>query len=127
MSGRRLWNKRQGPLAALICFGTLFPMVGQNLLWQNNSTRQVAVTYCAVTGMECQGAQWLHAGLEDGGWLLVAAADFDGNGVPDLVYMEDATRRLSVHFFGGAGGTQMQGWKWLNATGNPRWTAIVPR
>jgi hypothetical protein len=41
---------------------------------------------------------------------VVGAADFDGNGVPDLVWQQTATGLLHVIYYGGAGGAVLQGW-----------------
>jgi hypothetical protein len=38
-----------------------------------------------------------------------------------------STGQATVNYFGGAGGAVYQGWNWLNSTGNPGWTVIVPR
>jgi hypothetical protein len=57
------------------------------------------------------------------GYIVVGAADFDGNGVPDLVYMNTSTRQVTVNYYGGAGGTTEIGWAWLNSAGEPAgWT-----
>ena len=93
-----------------------------DLIWQNDATRQATVHYYAgAQGAVFQGWAWLNAGGIPG-WKVVGAADFNGDGVPDLIWQNDTTRQVTVHFFGGAQGAVFQGWAWLNAGGIPGWT-----
>jgi hypothetical protein len=55
----------------------------------------------------------------------VGANDFDGNGVPDLVYQNLSLGQLNVNYYGGPGGAVIEGWNALN--NYPGWTAIVPK
>ena len=92
-----------------------------DLLWQNETTRQVTIHYYGgQQGAVPQGWAWLN---REGapGWRVVAAADFDGNGVPDLVWQQDGSRKVTVHYYGGARGAIQQGWKWLDEAGEPGW------
>ena len=92
-----------------------------DLVWQNEATRQVSVHYYGGSGGAVdQGWNWLYTGSAPG-WRVVAAADFNGDGVPELVWQNEATRQVSVHYYGGSGGAVDQGWKWLNTTGAPGW------
>jgi len=95
-----------------------------DLVWQNDTTRQVTVNYYGgAAGAAMTGWNWLNAGGVPG-WRVVAAADFDRNGVPDLVWQNDATRQVTVNYYGGTGGATMTGWNWLNAGGSPGWSAV---
>ena len=97
-----------------------------DLVWQNAATRQVNVNYYGgATGTAMIGSAVLNAGTA--GWTVVGASDFDGNGVPDLVWQNDATAQVTVNYYSGAGGATLNGWNWLEASGNPGWTAVVPR
>ena len=92
-----------------------------DLIWQNDITRQVTVHYYGgPQGAVAQGWTWLDSAVSPG-WRVVAAADFDGNGVPDLVWQNDVTRQVTVHYYGGARGAVQQGWKWLDEAGSPGW------
>lgn len=62
------------------------------------STGQVLVD--TFIGTQLQGAKTL-ASRTAAGWTLVGAADFDHNGVPDLVYFNRSTGRVSVSYYGG--------------------------
>jgi hypothetical protein len=96
-----------------------------DLIWQNNTTNQVTVNYYGGTGGAVyQGWNWLNSGGEPAGWRVVGAADFDGNGTPDLVWQYAPTRQVSVNYYGGAGGATYQGWNWLNEAGVPGWTVV---
>ena len=91
-----------------------------DLVWQHNDTRQVIVHYYGADGGATDvGYQWLYSG-NAAGWRVVAAADFNGDGVPDLVWQNDATRQVTVHYYSGPGGAVDIGWNWLysgNAAG----------
>src|SRR5580658_1432001 len=98
-----------------------------DLVWQNETTRQVTVHYYGgERGAIQQGWKWLDEAGEPG-WKVAGANDFDGNGVPDLVYVHGSTRQVVVHFYGGPRGAWWQGWTWLNGNAQPGWTPIVPR
>ena len=95
-----------------------------DLVWQNDSTRQVTVQYYGgAQGAVFQGWNWLRStGIP--GWTVVGAADFNGDGVPDLIWQNDTTRQVTVHFYGGAQGAVFQGWAWLNSAGIPGWKVV---
>jgi len=96
-----------------------------DLIWQNNTTNQVTVNYYGgAGGATLTGWDWLNAGGEPAGWRVVAAADFDGNGTPDLVWQNASTRQVTVNYYGGTGGATYQGWSWLNSAGDPGWTVV---
>ena len=98
----------------------------QDVLWQNNSTHQVSVHYFdGAQGVTYIGWNWLNSVGEPSGWVLVGAADFDGNGVPDLVWEYMPTGQVTVNYYGGPGGATLLGWNWLNKTGNPGWTVVA--
>jgi hypothetical protein len=95
-----------------------------DLIWQNDTTKQVTVNYYGGSGGAVyQGWAYLNsAGVP--GWTVVGAADFDGNGTPDLVWQNLSTRQVTVNYYGGSGGATYQGWAYLNATGDPGWTVV---
>ena len=98
----------------------------QDVVWQNNSTHQVTVHYFDGTeGVTYIGYNWLNQSGEPNGWVLVGAADFDGNGVPDLVWEYMPTGQVTVNYYGGPDGATYLGWSWLNSTGNPGWTVVA--
>jgi len=70
-----------------------------------------------------RGAQNREPGIR--GWHVVATADFNGDGVPDLVWMNDQTRQVTVHYYGGSGGATYQGWNWLNSSGISGWSTLT--
>jgi hypothetical protein len=98
-----------------------------DLVWQNDTTRQVTVNYYSGTqGATLTGFNWLNAGTNSA-WSVVGANDFDGNGVPDLAWQNDATRQVTVNYYGGTGGATVTGWNWLNSTTNTGWRVVIPR
>jgi hypothetical protein len=96
-----------------------------DLVWQNTSTRQVNVDYYGgATGTTLIGYAVLNTGVA--GWTVAGANDFDGNGVPDLVWRNDSTGQVNVDYYGGPRGAVLKGFNVLNS-GAPGWSVIVPR
>jgi len=96
-----------------------------DLVWQNDSTRQVTVWYMGgAGGAVFQGYSFLSAAGVPG-WHVAAAADFNGDGVPDLVWQNDGTRQVTVWYMGGAGGAVFQGYNYLSAAGVPGWHVVA--
>ncbi len=96
-----------------------------DLVWQNQTTRQVTVNYYGGAGGNVyQGWNYLNSSGVPG-WHIAAVADFNGDGVPDLVWQNDTTGQVTVHYYGGVGGATYIGWKWLNSTGAPGWQVVA--
>jgi hypothetical protein len=92
-----------------------------DLVWQNTTTRQVTVHYYGgAGGAVMTGWNWLSSSSVPG-WTVRAAADFNGDGVPDLVWQNDATGQVTVHYYGGSGGATYLGWNYLNKAGVVGW------
>ncbi len=85
-----------------------------DLIWQNDTTRQVTVHYYGGTGGAVyEGWNWLQkTGIP--GWHVVGAADFNRDGVPDLVWQNDTTGQVILHYYGGPGGAVYENWAPLN-------------
>lgn len=95
----------------------------QDLVWQNNSTGQVNVNYFRGAGPQLQGSAVLNNGGDLAGWRLVGAADFDGNGTPDLVYQNTQTGQVNVNYYAG---TNFIGWACLSCGVNTtNWQAVA--
>jgi hypothetical protein len=97
------------------------------LIWQNSSTGQVNVNYYGGPG-ETAITGWavLNSGKGTAGWHVVGAADFDGNGVPDLVWQNQTTGQVNVNYYGGSGGTTFIGWACLNCSPDlTGWTVVA--
>jgi hypothetical protein len=96
-----------------------------DLVWQNDTTRQVVVWYMGgAQGNQFLGSSWL-APLGAPGWTVVAAADFNRDGKPDLVWQNDDTRQVTVWYMGGNQGDTFQGSSWLTSSGVPGWTVVA--
>ncbi len=78
-----------------------------DLLWQNQTSGAVTVNYYTANPLAIAGWNWLNTGVV--GWRVVAAADFDGNGVPDLVWLNNSTGQAVVDYYGGPGGSTLSG------------------
>jgi hypothetical protein len=98
-----------------------------DLVWQNQTTGQVNVNYYGgAGGTTLTGWAMLNNGAGTGGWKVVAAADFDGNGVPDLVWQNQATGQVNVNYYGGTGGASIIGWAMLNSgAGTSGWKVVA--
>jgi hypothetical protein len=75
-----------------------------DVLWQEDANRLPVVWFMGgfdgsfpITGKAISGPVL--------GWKLVASADLDRNGKPDLLWQEDASRAISVWYMGGVDGT----------------------
>ena len=96
-----------------------------DLVWQNDTTRQVFVWYMGgAQGNVFQGGNWL-ASAGAPGWKVVGSHDSNGDGKPDLVWQDDTTRQVVVWYLGGAQGNVFQGLNWLTSTNVPGWRAIA--
>ncbi len=92
-----------------------------DLLWVNDSSRQAVVWYMGGTGGNVeQSWEWIsQAGVP--GWSLVGAADFNHDGIPDLLWQNDATRQVVIWYMSGAGTAGVHTWAWLTQNGVPGW------
>ena len=87
----------------------------KQLVWQNQSTGQVNVDYYGgSSGATYIGWACLSCGINTSGWQVVGTGDFDGNGVPDLVYQNQSTGQVNVDYYGGPAGTTFIGWACLS-------------
>lgn len=89
-----------------------------NLLFQNDSTRQVTSWFLGGS----QGAvyQGQTSVASTPGWSLRAMADMNQDGIPDLLWQNDTTREVTVWFMGGPQGTVYMGQAEIGTT--PGWT-----
>lgn len=118
------WIDLQGPSGWKLVGSADFDNDGvPDLVWMNLATRQVTVNYYSKSGSGYQLKGWAYLNRSGApGWSVVAVADFDGNGVPDLVWQNDSTHQVTVDYYGGSGGAKLVGWSWLNSAGVPGWT-----
>jgi hypothetical protein len=95
-----------------------------NLIWQNDTTRQVALWSMGGTqGTTQLGFSWISsAGIP--GWSIVGTADFNLDGRPDVIWQNDMTRQVAVWFMGGTQGTTMTGFAWLSQSSVPGWNIV---
>jgi hypothetical protein len=92
-----------------------------DILWVNDNTRQVTVWYMGGNGgAVLQSWAWISAGSV-AGWDIAAVADFNRDGVPDILWQNDSTRQVTVWYMGGTGGTALQSWAWIVSGGEPGW------
>ena len=98
-----------------------------DLVWQNTTNSQVNVNYYGGSGgATLIGYAVLNTGSGTSGWKVVAAADFDGNHVPDLIWQNQSTGQVNVNYYGGSGGATMIGYAVLNSgAGTSGWSAVA--
>lgn len=96
-----------------------------DLLWQHDTTREVAVWYMggAQSDTLVSGAS-LGAAI---GWTLASAADLNADGKTDLIWQNDATRQVAVWYMTGAEGTVIMDWAWVAPDPLPGWRVVGAR
>jgi VCBS repeat protein len=98
----------------------------QSLVWQNAGTNAVTVYYYGYGGAIFQGLNVLNSGAGTAGWHVAGTGDFDGNGVPDLVWQNTATGQVNVNYYGGTGGATLTGYAVLNTgAGTAGWSVAA--
>jgi hypothetical protein len=86
-----------------------------DLIWQNNDNGGVLVWY--MGGYEGAAFQsWATLSASTIGWRLAAAADMNGDGVPDLIWQGNNGGPAVVWYMGGSGGTVFESWALLNSS-----------
>ena len=99
-----------------------------DLIWQNSITGQVNVNYYGGPGgATLTGYAVLRAGgSELAGWSVVAAADMNGDGVPDLIW-QNTSGQVNVNYYGGLGGATLTGYAVLQAAGSAMagWSVVA--
>jgi hypothetical protein len=93
-----------------------------DLIFQNTSTRQVAVWFMGgPNGNQFQSFAWIDTnGIP--GWTVRAAADLNGDGKPDIIWEKDSTSQIAAWYLGGAQGNEFQSFEWIEPNGIPGWT-----
>jgi serralysin len=95
-----------------------------DLVWQNDTSREVSVWYMGgAQGNTFLGWNYLSPGSLYG-WQVVSTSDFNGDGKPDLVWQNDASREVSVWYMGGSEGNTFLGWNYLNPGPLYGWQAV---
>src|SRR5207249_3218777 len=91
------------------------------------TTRQVIVIYMGGTQGNVVLGQDSISSAGVAGWTVVGARDFNGDGKPDVLWQNDATRQVTVWYMGGTGGNVFQGWSYLSSGVIPGWTVVGAR
>lgn len=92
-----------------------------DLIRQNDNDGRAMLWYMGgQDGSSVIGSAWVHATGEPP-WRIAASSDFDGNGVPDLVWYNPSTGQAAIWYMGGPGGATIIDFAWLQPTGDPAW------
>jgi hypothetical protein len=95
-----------------------------DVVWQNDTTRQVAVWYMGgAGGAVVQNSAFISSACVPG-WSVVMAADFNKDGVPDVVWQSDTTRQVAVWYMGGSGGSAVLNSAFISSAGVPGWSVV---
>jgi len=96
-----------------------------DVMLQNDASGQLGVWYLGgAQGNVVQSSQWIMLNGSVAaipGWAVVAVADMNRDGVPDLVLQNLSSRAIGVWYLGGAQGNVVQSSLWINAGGVPGW------
>ena len=95
-----------------------------DVLWQDPESGTVQLWYMTGSQAGAQGTQLLSAVNLTGAMTtkVVAVADFNGDGHPDVIFQDPETGAATVYFYTGAEGTTPNGTSVLS-TGNPWYIA----
>jgi len=92
-----------------------------DLVLQSMTTNAVSFWYLAANGASRLSAPVIYTAAS--GWRVVGAADFDRNGVPDLVLNHTASNAISLWYLGGANGSTLLSAPVIR-TATPGWTPV---
>jgi hypothetical protein len=97
-----------------------------DLILQNDSTRQVRVTYLGGSnGTTVTAAEDLEGGNFEG-WRAAGMQDMNGDGHPDLILTDDATGESAVRYYGGELGVNYLGSDDLDHSGAAGSIIVIP-
>ena len=102
-----------------------------DILWQNDATRQVAIWYMGgAQGELVQITNYLGAAGAAGvpGWTVAGVSDFNGDGIPDVVWQSDLLRQVGIWYMSGPQGAVVASSVFVGgagATGVPGWRVVV--
>jgi hypothetical protein len=99
-----------------------------DVIWQNETTRQVAVWYMGgIQGNVLLSRDWLGGVGAVGvpGWMVAGAGDLNNDGHPDVLWQNDMTRQVVIWYMGGTEGNVLQDWAWLSEAGVPGWKVLL--
>lgn len=83
-----------------------------DLIWQNETTREATVWLMGgQAGLTILDAAYLTGPVT--GWRIAGAADFNADGVADIVWQNDATREATLWYMGGRQGISILGAAYL--------------
>ena len=96
-----------------------------DLIWQQDGTNIAAVWYMGGFGNNTVLSAKTLSGPQPG-WRIVAAADMDGNGHPDLIWQQDGTDIPAIWYMGGSDGSTILNVKNLSGP-VPGWRIVGPK
>jgi hypothetical protein len=96
-----------------------------DLVWQNDTTRTVGVWHLSGPAATTRHRISYPAPGNYPGWTLVTVADMDNNGVPDLVWQNDATRAVGTWYMSGADGSEVTGIEMQAPDSYPGWKLVA--
>jgi hypothetical protein len=120
------WLAAQGvPGWSIVARADLDGNATPDLIWQNDTTRQVSVWYMGgAQGATFLNSDWISEAPVPG-WEVVAAGDFNGDSKPDLFWRNETTAEVAVWFMGGIKGNVMQSWAWLTSLVLSNWKIVA--
>jgi hypothetical protein len=96
-----------------------------DLVFQNDTTRQVTVWYMGGAGGIVRRSFAFLDGTGQKGWLVAAVADLNGDGIPDLIWQNQATGAVTVWFMGGKLGDHLLRYSVISNASLAGWKVVA--
>ncbi|HZR63497.1 MAG TPA: FG-GAP-like repeat-containing protein [Terriglobales bacterium] len=98
-----------------------------DLIWQQDGSNVPCVWYMGGSdGSTVLSSKFLSVTVPQPGWRIVAAADLNGDGHPDLIWQQDGSNVPCVWYMGGADGSTVLSTKFLSVTvPQPGWRIVA--
>ena len=108
---------------SLIGVADFVPEGLKGMVYFDDSTGALSVSFYGGTGgIEFRGSHALATPGE--GWVAEAIADLNGDGTPDVIFVNQATGQVDVYFYGGLEGATLLGRETISPLSAKGWNVV---